>query len=80
MTNLEKLDSIFMEIFTVEKSELNENFINTTVDDWDSIRQLSLVTSIEDNFEIFMDPEDILAITSYNAAKNVLFKKYNIEF
>lgn len=80
MNNLEKLNAIFKEIFSVDENALNENFANTNVDNWDSVRQLSLVSSIEEKFEIMMDAEDILALTSYDATKQILASKYSISF
>lgn len=78
MTNLEKLNSIFCEVFSVETRALNEDFNNTTVDGWDSVHQLSLTSSIEDEFDIMLDAEDILEFTSYDNAKTIL-AKYDIE-
>ena len=45
---------------------------------WDSVRQLSLTAAVEDNFDIMLDPEDILEFTSYDNAKTIL-AKYDIE-
>lgn len=78
MTNSEKLNKIFCEVFSVEESALNGNFNNCNVDGWDSVRQLSLTTAIEDAFDIMLDAEDILEFTSYDNAKKVL-AKYDIE-
>lgn len=78
MTNIEKLNKIFCEVFSVDSSVLGSEFNNTTIDDWDSVRQLSLTTAVEDTFDIMLDAEDILEFTSYDNAKQVL-KKYNIE-
>ena len=77
MTNLEKLNKIFCEVFSVEESALNSNFDKCNVDGWDSVRQLSLTTSVEDEFDIMLDAEDILEFTSYDNAKAVL-AKYDI--
>ena len=79
MTNLEKLNSIFCEVFSVEPSALNSEFNNTTVDVWDSVHQLSLTSTIEDEFDIMLDAEDILEFTSYDNAK-IILAKYDIEF
>ena len=79
MTNLEKLNKIFCEVFSVEVSALNSDFDKCSVEGWDSVRQLSLTSSIEDEFDIMLDAEDILEFTSYANAKNVL-AKYDIEF
>ena len=78
MTNLEKLNKIFCEVFSVEESALNSEFNKNTIDGWDSVRQLSLTTSIEDEFDIMLDAEDILEFTSYDNAKQLL-AKYEIE-
>lgn len=78
MTNINRLNKIFCEVFTVEVSALNSEFNNTTVEGWDSVRQLSLTTAVEDEFDIMLDAEDILDFTSYENAKNILCK-YQIE-
>ena len=78
MTNLEKLKKIFCEVFSVEESALNSDFDNKSVEGWDSVRQLSLTSSVEDEFDIMLDPEDILEFISYNNAKTIL-AKYDIE-
>ena len=77
MTNLEKLNNIFCEVFSVEVSALNDEFDKNTVEGWDSVRQLSLTSSVEDEFDIMLDAEDILEFTSYNNAKQIL-AKYDI--
>lgn len=77
MTNLEKLNSIFCEVFSVDASALGAGFDNKSIDGWDSVRQLSLTSSVEDAFDIMLDPEDILDFTSYDKAKSIL-SKYDI--
>lgn len=78
MTNLEKLNNIFCEVFSVEASALNSNFNKDTVEGWDSVRLLSLTSSVEDEFDIMLDAEDIIGFSSYEIAKEIL-KKYDIE-
>ena len=78
MTNLEKLNGIFCEVFSVDAAALNADFNNDNVDGWDSVRQLSLTTAVEDTFDIMLDPEDILEFTSYENAQAIL-SKYEIE-
>jgi acyl carrier protein len=78
MTNLEKVNNIFCEVFSVEESALDDNFNNKTVDGWDSVHQLTLTSAFEDEFDIMLDAEDILEFTSYNNAKSIL-AKYDIE-
>lgn len=79
MTNLEKYNKVFTEIFAVSEEVLNENFGHSEADNWDSVRHLNLVSAIEENFDIMLDTEDILGFISYEAGKEIL-KKYGITF
>lgn len=78
MTNLEKYNQIFTEVFGVDASVLNDNFSKDTVDLWDSVHQLNIVSLAEEAFDIMLDPEDIMGFTSYIAGKKIL-KKQDIE-
>lgn len=77
MTNIEKLNDIFAEVFSVDVTALNANFDKNSVDGWDSVHQLSLTSAVEDAFDIMLDAEDILGFTSYENAKEIL-KKYEV--
>lgn len=78
MSNLEKLNRIFCEIFSVEEAALDNAFNKDNVAGWDSVRQLSLTMAVEEAFDIMLDVEDILECTSYNNVKAILVK-YGIE-
>lgn len=78
MTNLEKLEKIFCEVFSIETSSLGSNFEKNTVENWDSVHQLYLTTALEDEFDIMLDAEDILEITSFEKVKDIL-RKYEID-
>ena len=80
MDNLKIYDGIFMDVFSVEKEALNSDFKKENVENWDSIHQLSLMTGIEDAFDIMFDAEDALGLTSYLGCKDLLANKYNIIF
>lgn len=78
MTNLEKLNGIFCEVFAVDAPDLSSDFDKSNVEGWDSVHQLSLISAVEDEFDIMLDAEDILEFTSYENAKTIL-AKYGIE-
>lgn len=79
MTTLEKYNSVFASIFNVSETILNDDFSSTSVDNWDSITQLGLVTAMEDTFDIMLDPEDILNFKAYTLGKEIV-TKYGINF
>ncbi len=78
MTNLEKYNDIFVEVFGADLAQLGDNYGKETVAAWDSVHQLNIITLMEDTFDLMLDPEDIMACTSYNAGKEILAKN-NIE-
>ena len=78
MSNVEKLNQIFMSVFGVGTTALTNDFRRENIGTWDSVRQLSLTNGMEDTFDIMLDPEDIIACTSYENAKNIL-SKYGVD-
>ena len=74
MTNLEKYNAIFTEVFGTTADQLGDNFDKDSVSEWDSVHQLNIITLLEETFDLFLDPEDIMACTSYNAGKEILTK------
>lgn len=80
MSNIEKLNAIFKEVFSVEEGSLNSDFVNTDVEQWDSIHHLSLTAAVEEQFEILLDPEDVIEMVSYDKCKEILSGKYDITF
>ena len=43
MTNLEKYNQAFIEVFGVNAEALNDNFAKDAVDGWDSVHQLNII-------------------------------------
>ena len=74
MTNLEKYNAIFTEVFGATADQLGDNFSKETVSEWDSVHQLNIISLLEETFNLMLDPEDIMACTSYNAGKEILAK------
>ncbi|MGB2087466.1 MAG: acyl carrier protein [Psychroflexus salarius] len=77
MTNLDKLNQVFKDVFEVSENELGSDFSVENVDNWDSVTQLSLVSDIEDEFDIMLDSDDILEFKSYDKAK-IIIAKYDV--
>ncbi len=72
MTNLEKYNAIYGEVFGVTADQLGDNFSKETVSEWDSVHQLNIISLMEETFDLMLDPEDIMACTSYTAGKDIL--------
>ena len=79
MTNIEKYNQAFVEVFGVDEAVLNDGFAKDSVDGWDSVHQLNIIALLEESFDIMFDPEDIMEFTSYGKGRELL-KKYEVVF
>ena len=78
MTNLEKLTKVFVESFGID-AEKTKDLQYQGIEQWDSVGHMSLVASIEDEFDIQLDTDDIIDMSSFEKAQEIL-KKYDVEF
>ena len=78
MENLKKLIKAFSEALELPSEKITDelSYGNET---WDSIAHLSLVASIETEFDIMLNSDDVIDMSSFKKAKEIL-KKYDINF
>ncbi len=79
MTNLEKYNQAFVRVFGVNEAALNENFTFRAVPQWDSVAHLSLISELEETFDVMFESEDILHYGSYENGKRIL-ERYGVSF
>lgn len=80
MTNLEKYNKVFMEIFEITEDKL-QGLKYQEIEAWDSVGHMSLISALEDEFDIMMDTDDIIDFSSYEKGKEILAKAdYGVEF
>ena len=79
MSNLEKYNDVFCRVLNVKTDALNENFTFNAVPQWDSVAHLSLISELEEVFDVFFESEDILHYGSYLNGIEIM-KKYGVEF
>ena len=77
MTNLEKYNHVFVDVLGVSEKALNEEFTFKTVPQWDSVAHLSLISELEDAFDVLFESEDILHYGSYENGK-VILSRYGV--
>lgn len=72
MDHKERFDKILMEVFQLEA--VDESMTRENTPKWDSLVHLTLVTAIEDEFDIMLDTEDILNLNSYQEGLKTVAK------
>ncbi len=78
MTNLEKLAKVFAETFGISEAE-TKGLQYQGIEAWDSVGHMSLIAALEDEFEIQLDTDDIIDMSSFEKAVEIL-KKYDVQF
>lgn len=78
MTNLEKYNNVFMENLQITEDQL-VGLQYQGVELWDSVGHMSLVAALEDVFDIMIDTDDIIDLSSFEKGKEIL-AKYGVEF
>lgn len=73
MTNREKYIEAFQTAFETETDV--EEFQFKVTEEWDSIGHMILVTTLEETFEITLEPEEIVALSSFENGIEILKKK-----
>lgn len=78
MTNVEKYNNVFCENLNVTEDQL-PGLKYQSVELWDSVGHMTLVAALEDAFDIMLDTDDIIDLSSYEKGMEIL-KKYDVEF
>ena len=80
MNNLEKYNNAFMETFEITEDQL-ASLKYQDIAAWDSVGHMNLIAALEDAFDIMMDTDDIIDLSSYEKGKEILAKDdYGVDF
>ncbi len=76
MTNKEKYINCFVDALEVS-ADVVEGLEYQGVESWDSVGHMALVAAIEDAFDIMLDTDDIVDLSSFSKGIEIL-KKYDV--
>ncbi|MBR2923456.1 MAG: acyl carrier protein [Clostridia bacterium] len=77
MTNLEKYINAFVEALEVPAEDVAALVYGESTA-WDSVGHMSLIAALEDAFDIMVDMDDIIDLSSFEKGKEIL-AKYDVE-
>ncbi|GLC87804.1 acyl carrier protein [Lysinibacillus piscis] len=79
MTNEQKLRAIFAESLGIDEAQITDELAYNSIPEWDSIAHMALVSEIDDQFDTMLDTDDVLDMSTFAKAKDIL-TKYDVEF
>ncbi len=80
MNNREKYVEAFVEGLEIDASLVKEGLEYQSIPEWDSVGHMGLISALEDAFDIEMDTDDIIDLSSFEKGMEILTKNYQIEF
>lgn len=78
MKSKEKYKDIFIKSLSIDKKKFNENIKYNEIPEWDSIGHMTLMSSLEDGFNITLETDDIIDFSSFKKGIQIL-KKYKVK-
>ncbi|OAS14506.1 acyl carrier protein [Paenibacillus oryzisoli] len=77
--NEQKLKTIFAEALDTAENMIQDDLAYNSIEQWDSIAHMTLIAAIDEGFDIMMDTDDVIDLSSYAKAKEIL-GKYGVAF
>ena len=70
----ERLKKVFKEALEIEEDIINDDLNNNESPQWDSVAHMNLVAEIENEFDIMLETDDIIDMSSFKKAKEIVSK------
>lgn len=74
MSNTEKLKEAFVSQLQIEVSDFSDDLSYGKHPKWDSVAHMALIAELENVFDIMLDTDDIIDMSSVVKAKEILGK------
>ena len=75
----QKLKEVLSRIFNVNPDQISDDASPDTIENWDSLRHMTLVLALEEEFGVEFTDDQVVEILSYKLIKIVL-KEHGVEF
>jgi acyl carrier protein len=74
-----KLRRAFANGLNILEESVNETLQYASTPGWDSVAHMALIASLDSTFDIMLDTDDVLDLSSYPKAREIL-RKYGVQF
>jgi len=75
----QKLKTIFASSLGIDENLVNDGLRYAEIPQWDSVAHMVLVANIENDFDIMIDTDDVIDMSSFAKAKEIVCK-YGVSF
>lgn len=78
-SNTQKLTQAFCDALEITQGEVSDELAYNTIKQWDSTAHMVLVAELESVFDVLLDTDDVIDLSSVGKAKTIL-EKYGVGF
>lgn len=79
MADIERLRVVFRKSLEVSDDFPVDSLEYRGIEKWDSLAHMSLVAALEDEFGVMIDTDDVIDMSSFTKAREIL-AKHGVEF
>ncbi len=72
---MDKILELISNVFDIDSSNINKEMTPDEIESWDSLAQLLLINSIEEEFNIVLEIEEVFSIMKIGDIYDVISKK-----
>lgn len=70
----QKLQTIFAQTLGIAPADVTDDLAYNRIPQWDSVAHMSLIAAIEEGFDILIDAQDVIDMSSFAVAKTIVAK------
>ncbi|WAJ71040.1 acyl carrier protein [Catenovulum adriaticum] len=79
MSTQAQLKNAFVSALAIDENEVSDSLAYSEHPKWDSTAHMVLIAELESQFDIMLDTDDIIDMSSFAKAKEIL-AKYDVQF
>jgi acyl carrier protein len=68
------LEDIFSETLGVDKQRVVDSLEYNSIKEWDSVAHMALIAALEEAYDIMLETEDVIDMSSVGRAREILAK------
>ncbi len=68
------IQQVFSESLGIDIEQVNDGLEYNTIKEWDSVAHMTLIAALEETFDIMIETDDIIEMSSVAKAKEILAK------
>jgi acyl carrier protein len=68
------LEDIFSETLGIDRQRVVDNLEYNSIKEWDSVAHMALIAALEEAYDIMLETEDVIDMSSVGRAREILAK------